>query len=42
MSDPNMSEWRRKWMATGFANFEKRTGRPTDEWGLAAIGPGRE
>ena len=32
MSDPNMSEWQRKWFATGLANFEKRTGRTMDEW----------
>jgi hypothetical protein len=32
MSDPNMSEWQRKWFATGMANFEKRTGRSLDEW----------
>ena len=32
MSDPNMSEWQRKWFATGLANLEKRTGRSIDEW----------
>ena len=32
MSDPNMSEWQRKWFATGLANFEKRTGRSIDAW----------
>lgn len=32
MSDPNMSEWQRKWFATGLANFEKRTGKSVDEW----------
>jgi hypothetical protein len=32
MSDPNMSEWQRKYFATGRANFEKRTGRSMDEW----------
>ena len=32
MSDPNMSEWQRKWFATSMANFEKRTGKPLDEW----------
>ena len=26
MTDANMSEWQRKWFATGRANFEKRTG----------------
>ena len=32
MSDPNMSEWQRKWFATSMANFEKRTGKPLEEW----------
>ena len=32
MSDPNMSEWQRKWFATGLANLEKRTGKSLDEW----------
>ena len=32
MNDPNMSEWQRKWFATGHANFEKRTGRSMAEW----------
>ena len=32
MSDANMSEWQRKWFATSMANFEKRTGKPLDEW----------
>ena len=32
MSDPNMSEWQRKWFATGLANFEKRTGKSIEEW----------
>ena len=32
MSDPNMSEWQRKWFATGRANFEKASGRTMDEW----------
>ena len=32
MSDPNMSEWQRKWFATGLANFEKRTGKSMAEW----------
>jgi hypothetical protein len=32
MSDPNMSEWQRKWFATGMANFEKRTGKSVEEW----------
>ena len=32
MSDPNMSEWQRKWFATGVANLEKRTGKSIDEW----------
>ena len=32
MSDPNMSEWQRKWFATGKANFEKRTGKSMAEW----------
>ena len=32
MSDPNMSEWQRKYFETGRANFEKRTGRSMDEW----------
>jgi hypothetical protein len=32
MSDPNMSEWQRKWMATGLANFERESGRSMDEW----------
>jgi hypothetical protein len=32
MSDPNMSEWQRKYFATGRANLEKRTGRSMDEW----------
>ncbi len=27
-----MSEWQRKWFATGVANFEKRTGKPIEEW----------
>jgi hypothetical protein len=31
-SDANMSEWQRKWFATGRANFEKRTGRSMAEW----------
>ena len=31
-SDANMSEWQRKWFATGKANFEKRTGRSMAEW----------
>lgn len=29
---PNMSEWQRKWFATGRANFEKRTGKPIEHW----------
>ena len=32
MSDANMSEWQRKWFATSMANFEKRTGKPIEEW----------
>ena len=32
MADPNMSEWQRKWFATGLANFEKTSGRTMDEW----------
>jgi len=32
MSDPNMSDWQRKWFATGLANLEKRTGKSLDEW----------
>ncbi len=32
MTDPNMSEWQRKWFATGLANLEKRTGRTIEEW----------
>jgi Domain of unknown function (DUF4287)/Domain of unknown function (DUF5655) len=32
VSDANMSEWQRKWFATGLANFEKRTGRSMVEW----------
>ncbi len=32
MSDPNMSEWQRKWFATSLANFEKRTGKPLEHW----------
>ena len=32
MSDPNMSEWQRKWFATSMANFEKRTGKPLEAW----------
>ena len=32
MTDPNMSEWQRKYFATGRADFEKRTGRSMDEW----------
>ena len=31
-SETNMSEWQRKWFATGRANFEKRTGRTMAEW----------
>lgn len=27
-----MSEWQRKWFATGRANFEKSSGRSMDEW----------
>ena len=27
-----MSEWQRKWFASGHANFEKRTGKPIAEW----------
>lgn len=27
-----MSEWQRKWFATGRANFEKRTGRSMADW----------
>ena len=27
-----MSEWQRKWFATGLANLEKRTGKSIDEW----------
>ena len=27
-----MSEWQRKWFATGLANIEKRTGRSIDQW----------
>ena len=32
MSDPNMSEWQRKWFATSLANLEKRTGKSLDAW----------
>ena len=32
MAEPNMSEWQRKWFATGRANFEKRTGKSLAEW----------
>ena len=32
MAEPNMSEWQRKWFATGRANFEKASGRSMDEW----------
>ena len=32
MTDPNMSEWQRKYFATGRANLEKRTGRSLDAW----------
>ena len=32
MAEPNMSEWQRKWFATGLANFEKTSGRTMDEW----------
>jgi hypothetical protein len=32
MSEPNMSEWQRKWFETGRANLEKETGRSLDEW----------
>ncbi len=32
MPETNMSEWQRKWFATGKANFEKRTGKSMDEW----------
>ena len=28
----NMSEWQRKWFATGRANFETRTGKTMAEW----------
>ena len=36
MSDANMSEWQRKWFATGRANFEKRTGKSMAEWVVIA------
>jgi hypothetical protein len=32
MTDPNMSEWQRKWFATGLANLEKRTGKTLEQW----------
>ena len=32
MADANMSEWQRKWFATGVANFEKSSGRTMEEW----------
>jgi hypothetical protein len=32
VAEPNMSEWQRKWFATGRANFEKSSGRSMDEW----------
>ena len=32
MADPNMSEWQRKWFATGHANFEKASGRTMEAW----------
>jgi hypothetical protein len=32
MAEPNMSEWQRKWFATGMANFEKASGRSMAEW----------
>ena len=32
MAEPIMSEWQRKWFATGLANFEKTSGRSMEEW----------
>ena len=32
MADPNMSEWQRKWFATGRANLEAATGRTLEQW----------